>query len=147
MIPGMSRAKAQGRKGDKEYNMTENELARIVVETSLNIHRRLGPGLLESVYEAILSFELGRQGIYLERQVPIPLIWEGMLVSESFRADIIVECKLILELKSIERVIPVHKKQVITYLRITGLKLGLLLNFGADLMKDGIYRLVNGLEE
>ena len=127
--------------------MTENELARIVVETSLNIHRRLGPGLLESVYEAILSFELGRQGIYLERQVPIPLIWEGMLVSESFRADIIVECKLILELKSIERVIPVHKKQVITYLRITGLKPGLLLNFGADLMKDGIYRLVNGLEE
>jgi GxxExxY protein len=127
--------------------MTENELAQIVVETSLSIHRRLGPGLLESVYEAILAYELGRQGIYLERQVPIPLIWDGMLVAESFRADIIVECKLILELKSIERVIPVHKKQVITYLRITGLKLGLLLNFGADLMKDGISRLVNGLEE
>jgi GxxExxY protein len=127
--------------------MTENDLAEIVVDTSVHIHQKLGPGLLESVYEAVLAFELGRRGILIERQVPVPLIWNGMLVEHSFRADIIVEKKLILELKSVEKLIPVHKKQVLTYLRITGLKLGLLLNFGADLMKNGIVRLVNGLDE
>ncbi|GAB1457869.1 GxxExxY protein [Spirochaetota bacterium] len=127
--------------------MTENELASIVVDVSLDIHRQLGPGLLESAYEAVLAFELGKRGLSIERQVPIPLIWNGMLVKESFRADIMVEKKLILELKSIERLLPVHKKQVITYLRITGLKLGLLLNFGASLMKDGIVRLVNGIDD
>ncbi len=127
--------------------MTENELAAIVVDTSLDIHRRLGPGLLESVYEAVLAFELGKRGLSIERQVPIPLLWNEMLVDECFRADIVVEKKLLLELKSIEKLLPVHKKQVLTYLRITKLKLGLLLNFGAYLMKDGIVRLVNGLEE
>jgi GxxExxY protein len=127
--------------------MTENELATIVVDTSLYIHKRLGPGLLESVYEAVLAFELGKRGLLIERQVPIPLIWNGMLVGESFRADIMVEKKLLLELKSVEKLLPVHKKQVITYLRITELKLGLLLNFGGDLMKNGIIRLVNGLVE
>ena len=90
---------------------------------------------------------MGRQGLSVERQVPLPLIWNGMLVEDSFRADIIVEKKLILELKSVERLLPVHKKQVLTYLRVTGLKLGLLLNFGTDLMKNGIVRLVNGLDE
>ena len=125
----------------------ENDLAEIVVDTSVHIHQKLGPGLLESVYEAVLAFELGHRGIIIERQVPVPLIWNGMLVEQSFRADIIVENKLILELKSVEKIIPVHKKQVLTYLRITGLKLGLLLNFGADLMKNGIVRLVNGLED
>jgi GxxExxY protein len=127
--------------------MTENELATIVVDRSVHIHRRLGPGLLESAYEAIVAYELGRQGLSVERQVPLPLIWNGMLVEDSFRADIIVEKKLIIELKSVERLLPVHKKQVLTYLRVTGLKLGLLLNFGADLMKNGIVRLVNGLDE
>jgi GxxExxY protein len=126
---------------------TENDLAAIVVDSSIHIHQQLGPGLLESAYEAILAYELGRQGLYIERQVPIPLIWNGMLVRESFRADLIVEKKLIIELKSIERLLPVHSKQVLTYLRITGLKLGLLLNFGTDLMKNGIVRLVNGLNE
>ena len=125
----------------------ENDLAEIVVDTSVHIHQKLGPGLLESVYEAVLAFELGHRGIIIERQVPVPLIWNGMLVEQSFRADIIVENKLILELKSVEKIIPVHKKQILTYLRITGLKLGLLLNFGADLMKNGIVRLVNGLED
>jgi len=125
----------------------ENDLAEIVVDTSVHIHQKLGPGLLESVYEAVLAFDLGHRGIIIERQVPVPLIWNGMLVEQSFRADIIVENKLILELKSVEKIIPVHKKQILTYLRITGLKLGLLLNFGADLMKNGIVRLVNGLED
>jgi GxxExxY protein len=143
-------AKTQRRKdakGKKTTYMTENELAKIVVDTSLHIHQKLGPGLLESVYEAIVAFELGRQGIDFERQVPVPLVWDGMLMAESFRADIVVEKKLIIELKSVEKLIPVHKKQLLTYLRITGIKLGLLLNFGADLMKNGIERIVNGLEE
>jgi GxxExxY protein len=127
--------------------MTENELAAIVVDTSLRIHSRLGPGLLESAYEAILAFELGKRGLIVERQVPLPLIWEGMLVEDSFRADLIIDKKLLIELKSVERLLPVHKKQVLTYLRISGLRLGLLLNFSTDLMKNGIVRLVNHLDE
>ena len=127
--------------------MTENELASIAVDTSLRIHMQLGPGLLESAYEAILAYELGRQGVMLECQVPLPLVWDNMLVKECYRADLILDKKLILELKSIEKVLPVHKKQVITYLKVSGLKLGLLLNFGEALMKNGIFRLVNHLEE
>jgi GxxExxY protein len=127
--------------------MTENELAAIVIDTSLRIHKGLGPGLLESAYEAVLAFELGRQGLEVERQIPMPLLWEGMIVADSYRADLIVERKLIIELKSVERLLPVHKKQVITYLRVSGMKLGLLVNFGAELLRDGIVRLVNGLEE
>jgi GxxExxY protein len=127
--------------------MTENELAAIVVNVSLSIHKQLGPGLLESAYEAIIAFELGLQGLAIERQVPLPLIWHGLLVDDCFRADIIVEKKLLIELKSVEKILPVHKKQLITYLRVTGLKLGLLLNFGGELMKNGIVRLANGLDE
>lgn len=126
--------------------MKEDELASIVVDSCIDIHRRLGPGLLENAYEAILAFELGRKGLSLERQVPIPLIWNGMLIEECYRADIIVEGKVLLELKSQERILPVHKKQVLTYLKIKALKLGLLLNFGEELMKNGITRIVNGLE-
>lgn len=126
--------------------MTENELAAIVVDTSLNIHKSLGPGLLESAYESILVYDLGIKGLQVERQVPLPLIWHGMIVHDSFRADIIVEKKLIIELKSVEKLLPVHKKQVITYLKVSGFKLGLLLNFGSSLMKEGIVRLVNGLD-
>jgi len=127
--------------------MTENELAAIVVDTSVNIHRQLGPGLLESAYEAVLVYELGRRGLMIERQVPIPLIWKDMIVEDSYRIDVLVEKRLIVELKSVEKVLPVHKKQVITYLKVSGLKLGLLINFGAALLKDGITRLVNNLEE
>jgi GxxExxY protein len=127
--------------------MTENELAGIVIDSSLHIHRELGPGLLESVYEMILAQELGERGLSIERQALIPVTWKGLTLDAGFRADIIVERKLILELKSIETIMPVHKKQVLTYLRVSGLKLGLLLNFGAELMKNGIFRLVNGLEE
>lgn len=126
--------------------MTENELAAIVVDTSLNIHKSLGPGLLESAYESILVYDLGIKCLQVERQVPLPLIWHGMIVHDSFRADIIVEKKLIIELKSVEKLLPVHKKQVITYLKVSGFKLGLLLNFGSSLMKEGIVRLVNGLD-
>jgi len=103
--------------------------------------------MLESAYESVLAYELGTQGLRVERQVPISLIWKDMLVKDSFRADIIVDGKVILELKSVDRILTVHKKQVLTYLKISGLKVGLLLNFGAEFMKEGIVRLVNGLQE
>lgn len=127
--------------------MTENETGKIVVDAAVQVHRAMGPGLLESVYEAVLSHELERRGLRVQRQVPVAIEYEGMRFDEGFRADIIVGDKVILELKSVERVTPAHKKQIQTYLRLTGKKLGFLLNFGEALMKDGITRAVNGLEE
>jgi len=127
--------------------MNENELASIVVDVAFHIHQKLGPGLLESAYETVLFYELTKQEVYVERQVMIPLIWDGVAINESYRADLVVEKKLLIELKSVEKLIPVHKKQVLTYLKIAELKLGLLINFGAPLIKDGIERIVNGLQE
>ncbi len=127
--------------------MTENEIGTIVVETAITIHRELGPGLLESVYEIVLSHELKARGLDIERQVPVPIIYKGIRFDEGFRADMIVARKVLLELKSVEQISRAHKKQVQTYLRLTGYKLGYLLNFGEALMKDGITRCVNGLEE
>ena len=124
--------------------MTENEIGTIILDSAIYIHRQLGPGLLETVYEAILSRELEKRGLKGERQKPISIEFEGMKFEEGFRADIIVENKVIIELKSIEKINPAHKKQVLTYLRLTGLKLGYLLNFGEALMKDGITRILNG---
>lgn len=108
------------------------------------MHRDLGPGLLESVYEVLLAHRLRQAGLKVARQVPISIEFDGIRFDEGFRADIIVEDKVILELKSVESVTPAHKKQVLTYLRLTGLKLGYLLNFGAAVMKDGICRIING---
>jgi GxxExxY protein len=127
--------------------MTENELAKIIVDTAFQLHQKLGPGLLESAYEAIMFHELATQGLHLERQVAIPLVWNGTVIDESYRADFIVERKVLIELKSVEKLIPVHKKQVITYLKVSGIKLGLLINFGAALIRDGIERIVNQLPE
>jgi GxxExxY protein len=127
--------------------MTENEIGRIVVDAALTIHRELGPGLLESVYEAVLAFELRQRGLHVERQVPVPIIYRGLQFDEGFRADLIIEHKVILELKAVERVTNAHKKQVLTYLRLTGLKLGFLLNFAEALIKDGITRVVNRLPD
>ena len=127
--------------------MTENEIGTLVVESAIAFHRALGPGLLESVYEVALAHELTERGMRVERQVPIPIEYRGLKFEEGFRADIIVERRVILELKSVEQVTAAHKKQVQTYLRLTGCKLGYLLNFGEALMKDGITRLVNKLEE
>ena len=124
--------------------MTENEIGTIIIDAAISIHRKLGPGLLETVYEAILARELEKRGLKVERQKPIPIEFDGMKFEEGFRADIIVENKVILELKSIEKINPAHKKQVLTYLKLTGLKLGYLLNFGEALMKDGITRILNG---
>ena len=125
--------------------MTENEIAKIVVDAAFQIHKKLGPGLLESVYEVILAHELKKRGLKVERQVPVAIIFEGIRFDEGFRADIIVEDKVIVELKSVEKVSRVHKKQLLTYLRLADKRLGLLINFGAELIRDGISRIVNGL--
>jgi GxxExxY protein len=127
--------------------VTENEIGTIVVESAIAIHRELGPGLLESVYEAVLAHELQRRGLEVKRRVSVPIQYKTLQFDEGFRADIIAEGKVILELKSVEKVSPAHKKQVQTYLRLTGCRLGYLLNFGEALMKDGITRCVNGLPE
>lgn len=125
--------------------MTENELAKVIVNTCYDIHVELGPGLLESVYEEILYFELTSQGYKVERQKPIPVFWKEIKMDIGFRADLIVENKVVVELKSVELVAPVHPKKLLTYLRLTKLKLGLLINFNEALIKDGITRVVNGL--
>jgi GxxExxY protein len=127
--------------------MTENEIAALVVDTSFHVHRELGSGLFESVYERILAFELETNGLTIARQVLVPVVWKGYQIEECFRADMIVDGKVILELKSIEKLLPVHRKQLLTYLRITNLRLGLLLNFGSEFLKDGIVRLVNNLPD
>ena len=125
--------------------MTENEISKQVVDAAFKIHTTLGPGLLESVYEAVLAYELKQRGLRVVRQQAVPVIYEAVHLEEGFRADLIVEGKVIVELKSVEVIAPVHKKQVLTYLRLTNLKLGLLINFGEALIKDGISRVVNGL--
>jgi len=124
--------------------MTENEIGKIVVDTAIRLHQELGPGLLESVYEAILARMLERQGLRVQRQVGIPIEFGGERFDEGFRADIVVEGKVILELKSVEKLNPVHKKQLLTYLKLTGMKLGFVLNFNEELMKTGIVRTING---
>ncbi|MCF7798173.1 MAG: GxxExxY protein [Candidatus Marinimicrobia bacterium] len=127
--------------------MTENEIGTIVIDAAIAMHRELGPGLLESVYEVILARELQNRGLMVERQVPVSIRYKDLRFDEGFRADMIVSGKVILELKSVEQVTAAHKKQVQTYLKLTGCKLGYLLNFGEAVMKTGITRCVNGLEE
>lgn len=125
--------------------MTENEISRIIVNTAFYIHKTLGPGLFESVYEEILNFELIKQGLKVERQKGVPVIWESLHMELGFRADLIVEDKVIIEIKSIEKIAPVHPKQLLTYLILTNIKLGLLINFNEVLIKNGITRIVNKL--
>jgi GxxExxY protein len=125
--------------------MTENQIAEIVVDASFKIHTVLGPGLLESVYESALAYELQQRGLSVSRQQAVPVIYEDIKLDEGFRADLIVENLVIIELKSVEVVAPVHKKQLLTYLRLSDKRLGLLINFGSNLIKDGITRVVNGL--
>ena len=118
-----------------------------MVDAAVQVDRELGPGLLETVYEVVLAKELERRGLRVERQVPVPILYGGARFEEGFRADIIVEGKVIVELKSVEQLSKVHAKQVFTYLKLRGVKLGFVLNFGANLTKDGIERVVNGLPE
>ena len=124
--------------------MEENEIGTAIVDCAVHLHQDLGPGLLETVYEVTLARKLQKRGLSIDRQVPIPIEYEGQRFDEGFRADLIVERKVIVELKSVETVHPAHKKQLLTNLRLTGMKLGYLLNFGEALMKDGITRTING---
>jgi GxxExxY protein len=125
----------------------ENDISAVVLDAAIAVHRALGPGLLESVYEVALAHVLRQRGLAVARQVPISITYEGITFDEGFRADLIVEDLVLVELKSLERMAPVHRKVVLTYLRLSGLRLGLLVNFGAPMLKDGFERLVNGLDE
>ena len=125
--------------------MNENELAKIIVDCCFRIHVKLGLGLLESVYEEVLSYELRKNDLKCERQVGIPVCYESIKMEIGFRADLVVEDMVIVEIKSVENIMPVHKKQLLTYLKLMGKKLGLLVNFNEALIKDGITRIVNNL--
>ena len=128
-------------------NMTENEVARIIVDAAYQVHTKLGPGLLESVYEKVLSHELVKRGLHVQHQVSVPIVWDGLRFEEGFRADLIVEDLVIIELKSVEHMAPVHWKQLLTYLRLADKRLGLLINFGEHYLKKGVRRVANGLDD
>jgi GxxExxY protein len=125
--------------------MNENELSRIIVDAAFRVHTTLGPGLLESVYEHVLAYELEKRGLSIVAQQAIPVVYEEVKLELGFRADIIVNQKVVLEVKSCEAVAPVHAKQLRTYLKLMDMKLGLLINFNVNLIKEGITRVVNNL--
>ena len=127
--------------------MTENAIAKEIVDAAFRIHTTLGPGLLESVYQTVLAYELGRRGLRTVSQQPIPVVYENVRIDTGFKADLVVEDLVIVEIKSVELIGPVHKKQLLTYLRLADKRLGLLINFHVALIKDGITRIVNGLED
>jgi GxxExxY protein len=124
--------------------MDENEIAEQILDTAFVLHTKLGPGLLESVHEVVLANELSKKGLTVERQKPMPIVYEGVRFEEAFRADLVVNEKVIAELKSVEAISALHAKQALTQLRLSGLKLGLLINFGEAHLKNGIKRLING---
>jgi GxxExxY protein len=125
--------------------VTENEIATAVVDAAFKIHTTLGPGLFESVYEATLEYELQKRGLRVEHQIRLPVHYEEVRLALGFRVDLIIDEKVIVEVKSIEVLAPVHKKQLLTYLRLTDMRLGLLINFNVELIKYGIHRVVNKL--
>jgi len=127
--------------------MTEKEIATIVVDACVQIHRSLGPGLMESVYESILADELGARGLDIQQQVAVPVVWGHRCHPIAFRIDLLVENAVVVELKSLDRMAPAHTKQLLTYLRLADKRLGLLVNFGMPLARDGIKRVVNNLPE
>jgi GxxExxY protein len=125
--------------------LKENEVAKVIVDVAYHIHSQLGPGLLESVYHAIMRYELEKRGLRVRSKEPIPLVWEAVRLALAFEADLIVEDVVVVELKSVEHEARLHKKQLLTYLRLTDCRLGLLINFGSEYISDGISRVVNGL--
>ena len=127
--------------------LTENQIATAIIDAAFVVHNRLGPGLLELVYEIVLSYELRKRGLENERQVPVSILYDGIRFEEGFRIDLLVDRKVIVELKSVEELTKVHRKILLTYLRLADKRLGLLINFGAPVLKDGISRVVNGLPE
>jgi GxxExxY protein len=127
--------------------MKTNDITQAVLDAAFHVHTKLGPGLLESVYEIVLAYELKKHGLQVERQKPITVQYDDLVFEEGFRADLLVEDKVIVELKSVETLAAVHPKQVLTYLRLSGKRVGLLLNFGEARLKDGIERIINGVIE
>ena len=127
--------------------MDENPISQQIVDAAYQIHQTLGPGLLESVYEVVLAYELRKRGLKVERQLPVQVVYDGICFEEGYRLDLLVEGKVIVEIKSIETFTPVHKKQLLTYLRLLDKRLGLLINFNEELIRNGISRVVNGLED
>ena len=127
--------------------MTHNAITGAIVDTALHIHRRLGPGLLESVYRKVLAYELRKRAFHVLEEQPIPVVWDDVRLELGFRADLIVNHMVVVETKSVEKVAPVHKKQLLTYLRILDMRVGLLINFNVELLKSGISRVVNNLPE
>ncbi|MBL9165058.1 MAG: GxxExxY protein [Planctomycetaceae bacterium] len=127
--------------------MDENPISQQIVDAAYQIHQTLGPGLLESVYEVVLAYELRKRGLKVERQLPVQIVYDGICFEEGYRLDLLVEGKVIVEIKSIETFTPVHKKQLLTYLRLLDKRLGLLINFNEELIRNGISRVVNGLED
>lgn len=125
--------------------MTENEIGTLIVDSAIRVHRELGPGLLESVYEAVLAYEISLAGLDVQRQVAIPVEYKGMRFDEGFRADLLIDQSVLVELKCVEKLHAAHKKQLLTYLRLTNTRLGYLLNFAESLMKNGIVRTANRL--
>jgi len=127
--------------------VTENEVATQIVDAAYPIHTSLGPGLLESVYEVVLAYELENRGLRVVRQQAVPIVYEGTRIEMGFRADLIVEDKVIVEIKSVEAIAPVHKKQLLTHLRLADKRLGLLINFNVVLIKEDIKRIANGMPD
>jgi len=127
--------------------MSENEISGVIVDRSIKIHKALGPGLLESVYHRILAYEQRMAGLKVETEVTIPVKWDVHVIDESFRADLIVNEQVLIELKSVERSTALYRKQTLTYIKLANLQLGLLVNFGAELLKDDLHRLVNNLTD
>ncbi len=125
--------------------MTENEISKIIFETALKVHKALGPGLLESAYEECMFYELKKAGLFVEKQKPLPLIYEEVKLEIGYRVDIIVENKVIVEFKSVDALNDVHLAQILTYLKLSGSKLGMLINFNVALIKNGIKRVVNNI--
>jgi GxxExxY protein len=127
--------------------MTENQIAEKTLDIAFKIHRALGPGLYESAYSAVMALELQKEGLRFEREVPVLIQWDGVDLDVGYRADFIIEDSVIIEMKSLEELAPVHHKQVLTYVKVADKRLGLLINFGEELLKNGIFRIVNKLEE
>jgi GxxExxY protein len=132
---------------NSQTTYSENQLSKIILDAAFTVHSKTGPGLLETVYEVVLAHELRKQGLEVQRQVPIRIRYDELVFDEGFRADLLVQDKVIVELKSVEKLIPVHSKQVLTQLRLSERRLGLLINFGEIHLKNGIERVVNGLAE
>jgi GxxExxY protein len=128
-------------------DVTENEVAKQIVDAAYRVHTSLGPGLLESAYEAVLAYELEKRGLRTVRQQAVPIVYQGTRIEMGFRADLIVEDSVIVEIKSVEAIAPVHKKQLLTHLRLADKRLGLLINFNVALIKDGITRIANGMPD